>query len=285
MGSLKKQNIFNRTFRRFQDFVPSSIVANRDRMLNIVNIKQKNDVEKVTRKSIKKERVEVSSLKTPKQAVKKLTKKQRGKSKKTKIKIPLNTINKTIIRESNDSVTLTETNKIQSFVPSDSNILKKGLVTPADSIKHISTTEKSHPEIINNPINPIKPSSNNVEANEISLDTVSSTMTSQSLQRMIEHEATFFSEPRDFGRIRWSDEFDFDTSSTVELYLEMLSATNFEGTLNNFALNQRLLNHIKDEYKYRPCMKDPETRSSLFKEMFKSILFSKEYLKDKLTQH
>ena len=179
-------------------------------MLNIVNNKPENNGEKGTRKSIStklinKERVEVSSLKNPKQmnAAKKVTKKQ--ESKKIKIKIPPKNVNKTIVSGRNDSLTSSETNKIQSFVPSDSDILKRGLVTPADSVKQISALEKLHPEIINNPIKfsreAGKTSSNNAETNEISLDTASSTMTSQSLQRMIEHEATFFSDPRDFGRI------------------------------------------------------------------------------------
>ena len=54
------------------------------------------------------------------------------------------------------------------------------------------------------------------------------------------------------------NEFDFDTSSEVDLYIEMLSATSFEGTLRNFSLNQKLMRHIRDEYKNKPCMRSPE---------------------------
>ena len=73
--------------------------------------------------------------------------------------------------------------------------------------------------------------------------------------------------------------FDFDTSSEVDLYIEMLSATSFQGTLRNFSLNQRLMSHIKDEYKNKPCMRNPESRSKLFKEMIASVFFYKKYLK------
>ena len=77
------------------------------------------------------------------------------------------------------------------------------------------------------------------------------------------------------------DCFDFDTCSDVELYQEIMSVTSFAGTLRNFALNQRLMNYVIEEYKNKSCVKNREVRRKMFGEMFGSVLFYKKHLKDR----
>ena len=83
---------------------------------------------------------------------------------------------------------------------------------------------------------------------------------------------TLFSEPQQ-SSIAGGGSFDFDTCSDVELYQEIMSVTSFAGTLKNFALNQRLMNYVIEEYKNKSCVKNREVRRKMFGKMFGSFLF------------
>ena len=118
------------------------------------------------------------------------------------------------------------------------------------------------------------------ETNDVSRDAAANTVTSQNLQRLIEEEEVIFSEPQDYAPRMGLEggDFNFDTCSDVDLYFKILFPTGYEGTVKNFALNQKFSNHIKDEYKNRPCVKKAHTRDLLFQKLFSSVSFYKNEL-------
>ena len=119
------------------------------------------------------------------------------------------------------------------------------------------------------------------ETNDVSRDAAA--VTSENLQRLIEEEEVIFNEQQDYAPSMGLEggDFNFDTCSDVDLYFEILFSTDYEGTVKNFALNQKFLNHIKDEYKNRPCVKKAHTRDLLFQKLFSSVSFYKKELRFK----
>ena len=248
-------------------------------MLEVVNIKQEKTGNKATGKigqtrSSKKENKKVSSLKNTRKRVKTAGKKKGTKKRRVE--------EKSVGKETNSNGSEVYAEKAKNLKQDQAMMKPREEVTDDDHNFSSRSNGASDDVIQDATSNTSQVRSQNGTSDDVIQDTTSNTseVRSQRLQKMIDDEAAYF-DPEDFASRLEGQKFDFDACSGVELYLEILSRTKYEATMQNFAVNQRLMNYVKNEYKNSDIMKSEEARSKMFGEIFESVFLKKENLNEK----